>query len=319
MGRVAGEARDPPILDRGHDPAGIGAITVAGRETAFPGGRIPVSNVVHACLKSNGEGGILSGLFSAVSDFLRFLTQCPCPSTTCDRWLVLERSGPIWQSRQVARTPRGGEGQLLGEENRAAVILRQLRDGPIRVIPLMRIDGKRVVPRLEFTINLVAALLPAVAEPLRQPAGDEAATEPVAMLKRTLLVSAFDEPQLVKHAPDRGAAARGQDLQGDCQGARHGELRRHHAVDGRREASRAVPPIDGKARPPAAASTGFRRANARAAAGAAERHDIRDSGTQPMALASVARFRGQKWLAAFGRPRRWLLDHARTFPRCVAG
>ena len=91
------------------------------------------------------------------------------------------------------------KGQLLGEENRAAVILRQLRDGPIRVIPFMRIDGKRVVPRLEFTINLVAALLPAVAEPLRQAAGDEAATEPVVMLKRTLLVSAFDEPQLVKH------------------------------------------------------------------------------------------------------------------------
>ena len=56
MGRVAGEARDPPILDGGHDPAGIGAITVAGRETAFPGGRIPVSNVVHACLKSKRRG-----------------------------------------------------------------------------------------------------------------------------------------------------------------------------------------------------------------------------------------------------------------------
>jgi len=92
------------------------------------------------------------------------------------------------------------KGQLLGEENRAAVILRQLLDGPIRVIPFMRIDGKRVVPRLEFTINLVAALPPAVAEPLRQAAGDEAATEPVAMLNRTLLVNAFDEPQLVKHA-----------------------------------------------------------------------------------------------------------------------
>ena len=44
----------------------------------------------------NGEGGILSGLFSTVSDCLRFLTQYPCPSTTCDRWLVLERSGPFW-------------------------------------------------------------------------------------------------------------------------------------------------------------------------------------------------------------------------------
>lgn len=92
------------------------------------------------------------------------------------------------------------KGQLLGEENRASVILRQLLDGPIRVIPFMRIDGKRVVPRLEFTINLVAALPPAVAAPLRRAAGDEAEDESVAMLKRTLLVNAFDEPQLVKHA-----------------------------------------------------------------------------------------------------------------------
>ncbi|MBM4058270.1 MAG: hypothetical protein FJ275_08545 [Planctomycetes bacterium] len=92
------------------------------------------------------------------------------------------------------------KGQLLGEENRAAVILRQLLDGSIRVIPYMRIDGKRVVPRLEFTIDLVAALPPAVAAPLRQAAGDDAEGEPVAMLKRTLTVNAFDEPQLVKHA-----------------------------------------------------------------------------------------------------------------------
>ena len=47
-------------------------------------------------LPTNGEGGILSGLFSTVSDCLRFLTQVSCPSTTCDRWLVLERSGPFW-------------------------------------------------------------------------------------------------------------------------------------------------------------------------------------------------------------------------------
>ena len=92
------------------------------------------------------------------------------------------------------------KGQLLGEENRAAVILRQLLDGPIRVIPYMRIDGKRVVPRLEFTINLVAALPPAVAAPLRQAAGDDVEDQPVVMLKRTLMVNAFDEPQLVKHA-----------------------------------------------------------------------------------------------------------------------
>ena len=55
------------------------------------------------------------------------------------------------------------KGQLFGDESRAAVILRQLLDGPIRVVLFMRIDGKRVVPRLEFTINLVAALRSAVA------------------------------------------------------------------------------------------------------------------------------------------------------------
>jgi hypothetical protein len=27
---------------------------------------------------TSGEGGILPGLFATVSDFLRFLTQCPC-------------------------------------------------------------------------------------------------------------------------------------------------------------------------------------------------------------------------------------------------
>jgi site-specific DNA recombinase len=85
------------------------------------------------------------------------------------------------------------KGQLLGDEARAAVILRQLLEGPIRVIPFMRIDGKRVVPRLEFSINLVAVLPSAVAGPLRQ-------TPPAVMLKRTLVVNAYDEPQLVKHA-----------------------------------------------------------------------------------------------------------------------
>ena len=90
------------------------------------------------------------------------------------------------------------KGQLLGDEARAAVILRQLLDGPIRVIPYMRIDGKRVVPRLEFTINLVAALPSAVATPLRQATTAEG--EPASMLKRALLVNAFDEPELVRHA-----------------------------------------------------------------------------------------------------------------------
>jgi site-specific DNA recombinase len=88
--------------------------------------------------------------------------------------------------------------QLLGDENRAAVILRQLLDGPIRVIPYMRIDGKRVVPRLEFTLNLVAALPPAVAGPLRQ--ADPSTGEPPVMLKRTFLINAFHEPDLVRHA-----------------------------------------------------------------------------------------------------------------------
>ena len=95
------------------------------------------------------------------------------------------------------------KGQLLGDEGRAAVILRQLLVGPIRVMPFMRIDGKRVVPRLEFTINLVAALPPAVAGPLRQAAtaeGEPPAGEPAKMLQRTLVVNAFAEPQLVKHA-----------------------------------------------------------------------------------------------------------------------
>ena len=32
------------------------------------------------------------------------------------------------------------------------------------------------------------------------PAGDDAEDEPVVMLNRTLMVNAFDEPQLVKHA-----------------------------------------------------------------------------------------------------------------------
>ena len=50
-----------------------------------------------AAKQKNGEGGIHSSPFSALPDFLRFLTQCPCLSTTCDRWLALDRSGQIWQ------------------------------------------------------------------------------------------------------------------------------------------------------------------------------------------------------------------------------
>ena len=52
--------------------------------------------------------------------------------------------------------------------------------------------------RREFTINLVAALPSAVAGPLRQAAAVEG--EPPVMLKRPLVVNAFAEPQLVKHA-----------------------------------------------------------------------------------------------------------------------
>ena len=92
--------------------------------------------------------------------------------------------------------------QLLGDEARAAVILRQLLNEPIRVIPYMRIDGKRVVPRLEFTLNLVGALPPAVARPLllAKQGGEAADAGPPAILERTLLVNAFAEPDLVRHA-----------------------------------------------------------------------------------------------------------------------
>ncbi len=90
------------------------------------------------------------------------------------------------------------KGQLLGDEGRAAVILRQLLSGPIRVVPFMRIDGKRVVPRLEFTLNLAGALPPPVAGPLSQ--ADAAHDQQPAVLQRTLLVDAFAEPELVRHA-----------------------------------------------------------------------------------------------------------------------
>ena len=59
------------------------------------------------------------------------------------------------------------KGQLLADENRAAVILRQLLDRPIRVVPFMRIGCRRVMPPLEFALNLVAALPAEVAAPLR--------------------------------------------------------------------------------------------------------------------------------------------------------
>jgi hypothetical protein len=113
------------------------------------------------------------------------------------------RKGPLPSAAKLLEHLEAVKGQLLGDEARAAVILRQLLTGPIRVIPYMRIDGKRVVPRLEFTVNLVAAFPPAVAGPLRQAAAadeNEAGAELPPLLQRTLVVNAFAEPQLVKHA-----------------------------------------------------------------------------------------------------------------------
>ena len=89
------------------------------------------------------------------------------------------------------------KGQLLGDEARATVILRQLLDGPIRVVPYMRVDRKKVVPRLEIDLNLVAAFPTTVADPLRRSMVD---AEPPALLKRSLLLDVFHEPQLVRHA-----------------------------------------------------------------------------------------------------------------------
>jgi hypothetical protein len=113
------------------------------------------------------------------------------------------RKGKLPTAAKLLEHLEAVKGQLLGDEGRAAVILRQILDGPIRVMPFMRIDGKRVVPRLEFTINLVAALPSVVASPLRQATaaeGDTPSGTPSVMLKRRLLVNAFAEPQLVKHA-----------------------------------------------------------------------------------------------------------------------
>jgi len=116
------------------------------------------------------------------------------------------RKGPLPTKAKLLEHLEAVKGQLLGDEARAAVILRQLLAGPIRVVPFMRIDGKRVVPRLEFTLNLVGALPPTVAEPLRRAeAAENGAAEasdgkPPGMLERSLLVNAFHEPDLVRHA-----------------------------------------------------------------------------------------------------------------------
>jgi hypothetical protein len=92
---------------------------------------------------------------------------------------------------RLSAAVESGDGALASLTSRLA--------DPERELAIVR-SRQRVVPRLEFTINLVAALPPAVVAPLRQAAGDDAEDEPVAMLKRTLMVNAFDEPQLVKHA-----------------------------------------------------------------------------------------------------------------------
>ena len=90
------------------------------------------------------------------------------------------------------------KGQVLANEARAAVILRQLLDGPIRVVPYMRVDGKRVLPRLELTLNLVAAFPENVSTPIRHDLADGG--EPPVLFKRNLLLNVFHEPQLVRHA-----------------------------------------------------------------------------------------------------------------------
>lgn len=113
-----------------------------------------------------------------------------------------DRKAPLPTAAKLLEHLEAVKGQLLGDEGRAAVILRQLLAGPIRVIPYMRIDGKRVVPRLEFTLNLVGALPPQVAGPLALAGQGGEGVEPGSpeTLKRTLLVNAFAEPDLVRHA-----------------------------------------------------------------------------------------------------------------------
>ena len=93
-GAMERDARDKPA--RGWQ--GGRSVSATSRRPNMTRGSQGLGN--KACLirrsSTSGEGGILSGLFSTVSDFLRFLTQCLCLSTTCDRWLVLRQSGPFW-------------------------------------------------------------------------------------------------------------------------------------------------------------------------------------------------------------------------------
>jgi hypothetical protein len=84
----------------------------------------------------------------------------------------------------------GVKGELLGDEARATVILRQLLAGPIRVVPYIRVDRKKVVPRLEIDLNLVAVFLPSMADPLRRSMLDAEAAQPT-LVTRSLLVDVF--------------------------------------------------------------------------------------------------------------------------------
>ena len=94
-GAMERDARDKPA--RGWQ--GGRSVSATSRRPNMTRGSQGLGN--KACLirrsSTSGEGGILSSPFSALTDVLRFLTQCPCLSTTCDRWLALDRSGQIWQ------------------------------------------------------------------------------------------------------------------------------------------------------------------------------------------------------------------------------
>jgi hypothetical protein len=100
-----------------------------------------------------------------------------------------EKDLPVVRSRLEELSKRAGHGEKLpgpaallrhlesvkdglgGNEARARVILRGLLDGPIRVVPFMRVDGKKVVPRLEFKLKLVRALPPVMADALHRDGG----------------------------------------------------------------------------------------------------------------------------------------------------
>jgi len=84
------------------------------------------------------------------------------------------------------------------------VILRSLLDGPIRVVPFMRVDEKKVVARLEFTLKLVGALPSAMACALQGDAGGGGDAGPAAatgsVLTRSFCLDVAFQPQLVRHA-----------------------------------------------------------------------------------------------------------------------